>query len=65
MVWEEFMFACAMYPRNQEFLDTVYEEVTHQVRRTMHHPSIVIWSGSNENEVRTTLEKLFNNKRQL
>eukprot|EP01114_Cavostelium_apophysatum_P010650 TRINITY_DN2464_c0_g1_i1.p1 TRINITY_DN2464_c0_g1~~TRINITY_DN2464_c0_g1_i1.p1 ORF type:complete len:818 (+),score=180.58 TRINITY_DN2464_c0_g1_i1:25-2478(+) len=50
MVWEEFMFGCSMYPRDPAFLDNVYEEITHQVRRTMYHPSIILWSGSNENE---------------
>ena len=28
MVWQEFMFACAMYPSNKEFLDNVKNEVT-------------------------------------
>jgi len=50
MVWEEFMFACALYPSDKEFLGTVKEEVIYQVKRLMHHASIVIWSGNNENE---------------
>eukprot|EP01129_Flabellula_baltica_P008646 TRINITY_DN3459_c0_g1_i1.p1 TRINITY_DN3459_c0_g1~~TRINITY_DN3459_c0_g1_i1.p1 ORF type:complete len:875 (-),score=163.30 TRINITY_DN3459_c0_g1_i1:26-2650(-) len=51
MVWEEFMFGCSMYPRNQDFLDNVRGEVEYQTRRLMHHASIMIWSGNNENEV--------------
>jgi len=50
IVWEEFMFACALYPADDPFLETVREETKYQVKRLMHHPSIVIWSGNNENE---------------
>ena len=50
MVWEEFMFACAMYPTDKAFLDNVKAEVTHQVKRLLSHPCIVLWSGNNENE---------------
>ena len=50
MVWEEFMFACAMYPRDQNFLETVSIEIEHQVKRLSSHVSIVLWSGNNENE---------------
>ncbi|KAI1887421.1 hypothetical protein AGOR_G00190120 [Albula goreensis] len=50
MIWQDFMFACALYPTDADFIDTVREEVTHQVRRLKSHPSIVVWSGNNENE---------------
>lgn len=50
MVWQEFMFACSMYPRNDAFLNTVREEITYQVRRLRQYASIVIWGGNNENE---------------
>lgn len=29
---------------------SVTDEVFHQVRRLTHHPSVVLWSGNNENE---------------
>ncbi|XP_031570890.1 beta-mannosidase-like [Actinia tenebrosa] len=51
LVWEEFMFACSMYPTNKEFLLNVKEEVVFQIERLNHHPSIFVWSGNNENEI--------------
>lgn len=50
LIWQDFMFACSMYPTNPEFLESVTKEVTQQVRRLHHHPSVVIWAGNNENE---------------
>ncbi|OWF41123.1 beta-mannosidase-like [Mizuhopecten yessoensis] len=50
MIWQDFMFGCAMYPVHKSFMDSVAMEIEHQVRRLKHHPSIVIWSGNNENE---------------
>jgi len=50
MVWQDFMFACAAYPEQKEFLENVKEEVKQNVQRLQHHPSIVLWCGNNENE---------------
>lgn len=51
MIWHDFMFAVALYPTTKDFLNSVEEEITYQVRRLMYHPSIVIWAGNNENEL--------------
>ncbi|CAF3837497.1 unnamed protein product [Rotaria sordida] len=50
MLWHDFMFACSLYPVNDEFLKNVHDEVIYQVKRLQSHPSIVLWSGNNENE---------------
>ncbi len=38
------------YPVDEPFLTSVYNEVIYQVKRLQSHPSIVLWSGNNENE---------------
>jgi len=48
LVWQDFMFACAMYPADPEFLANVDQEVRHQIRRLRHHCSIALWCGNNE-----------------
>lgn len=50
LIWQDFMFACSMYPADEHFLQSVSTEVTQQVRRLQYHPSIAIWAGNNENE---------------
>ncbi|KAG8276108.1 hypothetical protein J6590_072523 [Homalodisca vitripennis] len=50
LIWQDMMFACSMYPATDEFLATVATEVTQQIQRLQHHPSIAIWAGNNENE---------------
>jgi beta-mannosidase len=41
LVWQDFMFACAMYPGDDDFLDNV--------NRLRNHASIALWCGNNEN----------------
>ena len=50
LVWQDFMFACSMYPGDAAFLDNVKHEAIDNVKRLRNHPSIVIWVGNNEIE---------------
>lgn len=50
MVWQDMMFACAMYPVFPEFIDSVKEEIKQNIRRIQTHSSILLWAGNNENE---------------
>ena len=50
MIWQDFMFACSMYPVGESFLRSVDEEVRQQFRRLNHHASVVMWAANNENE---------------
>jgi beta-mannosidase len=51
LVWQDIMFACAMYPSDKEFLYNVSKEVTENVTRLRNHPSIALFCGNNENEI--------------
>ena len=48
LVWQDFMFACAMFPNNKDFLDNIREEAVDNVKRLRNHPSIALWCGNNE-----------------
>ncbi len=50
LVWQDFMFACAMYPGDKDFLNNVKQEVIDQANRLQNHPSLAIWCGNNEND---------------
>jgi beta-mannosidase len=50
LVWQDFMFACSMYPGDEAFLDNVRQEATDNVKRLRNHPSLAIWVGNNEVE---------------
>jgi len=51
MVWQDFMFACAMYPGNPEFLESVRQEAIDNVTRLRNHPCLALWCGNNEIEL--------------
>ena len=50
LVWQDFMFACSMYPGDEKFLAGVRAEATDNVRRLRNHPSVALWCGNNEVE---------------
>lgn len=48
LVWQDFMFACNMYPGHPEFLESVKEEAIDNIKRLRNHPSLALWCGNNE-----------------
>ncbi len=48
LVWQDFMFACAMFPGDEAFLENVRQEAIDNVKRLRNHPSIALWCGNNE-----------------
>lgn len=49
LVWQDFMYACALYPGNGRFLKTAAFEALEQLERLRQHPCIALWCGNNEN----------------
>lgn len=50
LVWQDFMFACAMVPGDSAFQANVQAEAEHHVKRLRHRPSLALWCGNNESE---------------
>ena len=48
LVWQDFMFACAMYPGDIAYLKNVQQEAIDNVKRLRNHASIGLWCGNNE-----------------
>lgn len=48
MVWQDFMFACAMYPGDEAFLARVQTEARAAVRALRGHACLALWCGNNE-----------------
>ena len=50
LVWQDFPFACSMYPDDLEaFAESVKTEATVAVRRIRHRACLALWCGGNEN----------------
>ncbi|MFV0418625.1 MAG: beta-mannosidase [Dysgonomonas sp.] len=48
LVWQDFMFACSMYPSEGKYLESVKYEAIDNIKRLRNHPSIAVWCGNNE-----------------
>lgn len=51
LVWQDFMFACAVYDLTEEFEKNITAEFVDNVRRLRHHASLALWCGNNEMEM--------------
>ncbi|KAI7973455.1 hypothetical protein EIK77_000076 [Talaromyces pinophilus] len=58
LVWQDFMFACGIYPAYESFKDNVMNEVRQNITRLRHHPSIALWCGNNEDYAIAVLGKV-------
>ncbi|NOY80106.1 MAG: hypothetical protein GXP31_03780 [Kiritimatiellaeota bacterium] len=51
LVWQDFFFACAIYPREPGFLAEIREEAEDIVRRLRSHTCVACWCGDNESDI--------------
>ena len=48
LIWQDFMFACSMFPAEGELLENIRREAIDNVRRLRNHTCIALWCGNNE-----------------
>lgn len=48
LVWQDFMFACSLYPAEGAFLENIRQEAIDNVKRLRNHACIALWCGNNE-----------------
>jgi beta-mannosidase len=51
VVWQDFMFACAVYDLTEDFEENIRAELSDNIRRLRHHASLGLWCGNNEMEM--------------
>jgi beta-mannosidase len=50
LVWQDFIFACGIYPDDDAFAENVRLEAVENIRRLRHRASLALWCGNNEME---------------
>ena len=56
LIWQDFMFACSMYPGDDAFIENVKQEAIDNIKRLRNHPSIALWCGNNEIDTAWSLD---------
>ncbi|MGZ0654589.1 glycosyl hydrolase 2 galactose-binding domain-containing protein [Coraliomargarita sp. W4R53] len=51
LLWQDFFFACAVYPRDPAFLERLQPEIEDIVRRLRNHTCLIAWCGDNESDM--------------
>lgn len=64
VVWQDCMFACAVYNLTPEFAENIEAEIADNVRRLRHHASLGLWCGNNEMEMFVEQGKWVSSPRQ-
>lgn len=49
LVWQDFTYACSLYPDNEAEQKVAYEEAAANIKRLRNHSSLAFWCGNNEN----------------
>jgi beta-mannosidase len=49
LIWQDFMFACALQPGDEAHLENIRQEAIYNVRRLRNYASLALWCGNNEN----------------
>lgn len=62
LVWQDFLFACGIYPAHPDYLASVRAEAEANVKRLRHHASIVLWCGNNEDYQIAESQKAYDPK---
>ena len=65
LVWQDFMFACAVYNLTDAFEENICAEFRDNIRRLRHHPSLALWCGNNEMEQFVAVGQWVGSKRQV
>lgn len=51
VVWQDFMFACAVYELTDAFEQNIRSELIDNIKRIRHHACLGLWCGNNEMEM--------------
>lgn len=50
IVWQDMMFACAVYNMTKKFAENIKKEAEDNIKRIRHHACLGLWCGNNEME---------------
>ena len=50
IVWQDLMYACAVYAMTNEFTANIRQEAVDNIKRIRHHACLGLWCGNNEME---------------
>lgn len=51
LIWQDFMFACSLYPGDDDFIENVRQEAEYNIKRLRNHACLALWCGNNETEM--------------